>query len=90
MVDGIKEMVERRRGVTGVGDVLTLHSSPDQISVLMSVDFDDELKAGEVERIVEGIEEEAETRWPKVNRMFIRPMSGAASLRLGPMADADE
>ena len=87
MVDGIKEMVERRGGVVGVGDVLTMHSSPDQITVLMSVDFEDELTAAEVERIVEGIEIEAEKRWPTVNQMYVRPMSGAASLRLGPLAD---
>ena len=87
MVDGIKEMVERRGGVVGVGDVLTMHSSPDQITVLMSVDFEDELTAAEVEKIVEGIEIEAEKRWPTVNQMYVRPMSGAASLRLGPLAD---
>ena len=87
MVDGIKEMVERRGGVVGVGDVLTMHASPDQITVLMSVDFEDELTAAEVEKIVEGIEIEAEKRWPTVNQMYVRPMSGAASLRLGPLAD---
>ena len=90
MVDGIKEMVERKGGVTGVGDVLTLHAAPDQITVLMSVDFADDLKASDVERIVEAIEIEAEKRWPAVNRMFVRPMSGAASLRLGPLADDDD
>ena len=90
MVDGIKEMVERRGGVVGVGDVLTLHSAPDQITVLMSVDFDDELTAAEVEKIVEGIEQEAEKRWPTVNQMYVRPMSGAASLRLGPLADGGD
>ena len=90
MVDGIKEMVERRGGVVGVGDVLTLHSAPDQITVLMSVDFDDELTAAEAEKIVEGIEQEAEKRWPTVNQMYVRPMSGAASLRLGPLADGGD
>lgn len=89
MVDGIKEMVERRGGVVGVGDVLTMHSSPDQITVLLSVDFQDDLTAAEVERIVEGIEQEAEKRWPAVEQMYVRPMSGAASLRLGPLADDD-
>ena len=87
MVDGIKEMVERRGGVVGVGDVLTMHSSPDQITVLISVDFQDDLTAAEVERIVDGIEQEAEKRWPAVEQMYVRPMSGAASMRLGPLAD---
>ena len=38
-------------GVVGVGDVLTVHSSPDQITVMMNVDFDDDIRAGEVERV---------------------------------------
>ena len=51
-------------GVVGVGDVLTFHSSPDQITVMMNVDFNDEIRAGEVERVVCRIEEEAQDRWP--------------------------
>ena len=82
--------VDSGSGVVGVGDVLTMHSSPDQITVLMSVDFEDELTAAEVEKIVEGIEIEAEKRWPTVNQMYVRPMSGAASLRLGPLADESD
>jgi len=46
---------------------------------MMNVDFDNELKAGEVERIVCHIEEEARCRWPQVKRLFVRPMEGAAA-----------
>jgi divalent metal cation (Fe/Co/Zn/Cd) transporter len=66
-------------GVVGVGDVLTVHSSPDQITVMMNVDFRDDLPAGEVERIVCRVEEEARERWPQVRRLFVRPMQGAAN-----------
>jgi divalent metal cation (Fe/Co/Zn/Cd) transporter len=66
-------------GVVGVGDVLTVHSSPDQITVMMNVDFRDDLPAREVERIVCRVEEEARERWPQVRRLFVRPMHGAAN-----------
>ncbi|MEQ7873340.1 cation diffusion facilitator family transporter [Sphingomonas sp. ASV193] len=82
MVDGLKALTERQRGVTGVGDVLTLHSSPDSITVLMSVDFEDSMSAGDVERLVECIEDEAQARWPTIKRTFIRPRAGAAALVL--------
>lgn len=68
-------------GVVGVGDVLTVHSSPDQITVMMNVDFDDDIRAGEVEQAVARIEDEAQQRWPQVRRLFVRPMQGAASQR---------
>ena len=83
IVDGLKRMIECRRGVTGVGDVLTLHSSPDQITVMVSVDFDDAISAGDVERLVHSIEVDAADRWPMVRRMFIRPQSGAGDLPPG-------
>ena len=82
IVAGLKSLAEGHAGVVGVGDALTVHSSPDQITALMSVDFDDAISAGEVERIVAEIEREARTRWPLVKRLFIRPQSDAARHRL--------
>jgi cation diffusion facilitator family transporter len=68
-------------GVVGVGDVLTVHSSPDQITVMMNVDFDDDIRAGDVEQVVCRIEDEAQERWPDVRRLVVRPMHGAAERR---------
>jgi hypothetical protein len=45
---------------------------------MMNVDFDDDMRAAEVERIVCEVEEEAQRRWPQVRRLFVRPMDGAA------------
>jgi cation diffusion facilitator family transporter len=77
LVEGLRAATEARAGVTGVGHVLTVHSAPDQITVMMSVDFDDGITAAEVERIVGGIEDEVRGRWPAVRRLFIRPEHGA-------------
>ena len=81
LVRSLHELASGMPGVVGVGDVLTLHSSPDQITVMMNVDFDDEIRAREVERVVCRVEEEARERWPQVKRLFVRPMHGAADLR---------
>ena len=62
----------------GVGHVLTVHSSPDQVTAMVNVDFDDAIIAGQVEAIVSEIEKEAQERWPQVRRLFIRPLQGAA------------
>jgi divalent metal cation (Fe/Co/Zn/Cd) transporter len=65
------------REVTGVGEILTLHSAPDQITAMMSVDFDDTITAGKVEAIVDQIEREARERWPAARRLYIRPRRDA-------------
>jgi len=70
------------KGVMGVGDVLTVHSAPDIITAMLSVDFDDNISAGEVERIVRYIEEQASRRFPHVRSLFVRPQQDAAALRV--------
>jgi cation diffusion facilitator family transporter len=81
LVRGLRELVRSKPGVVGVGHVLTLHSSPDQITAMINVDFDNDMRAGEVERIVHSVEVEARQEWPEVRRVFVRPMEGAADER---------
>jgi cation diffusion facilitator family transporter len=78
LVDNLRQLACEQNGVVGVGYVLTVHSSPDQITVMMNVDFRDDMLAGDVEQIVCRVEEEARQRWPQVRRLFVRPMQGAA------------
>jgi cation diffusion facilitator family transporter len=78
LVRGLRELACSKRGIVGVGHVLTSHTAPDQITAMMNVDFDDNISAGDVERIVCEVETEAHHRWPQVRRLFIRPLHGAA------------
>ena len=48
---------------------------------MINVDFANDMRAGEVERIVCEVEREAHRTWPEVRRLFIRPMQGAAEER---------
>lgn len=81
LVKGLRELACGKHGIVGVGHVLTIHSSPDQITAMMNVDFRDSITAGDVERIVREVEQEAHKKWPQVRRLFIRPMQGAARER---------
>ena len=71
----LHNMVEAKRGVTAVGEVLTVHSSPDQVTAMISVDFDDNISARDVEVLVCEVEKEAEQRFPLIRRLYIRPRS---------------
>jgi divalent metal cation (Fe/Co/Zn/Cd) transporter len=79
LVESLRTLAGEIQGVVGVGNVLTVHSSPDQVTVMMDVDFQNELPASEVERIVSTIEDQAQERWPQVSRLFVRPLEGAAN-----------
>jgi divalent metal cation (Fe/Co/Zn/Cd) transporter len=58
-----------------VGEVLTVHSAPDQITAMLSVDFEDDISARDVEAIVCAIEKEVAEQFPIVHRLYIRPRS---------------
>ena len=84
LIEHIRDAAAGQKGIVGVGDILTVHSSPDQVTVVMSADFDDVITAGDVERIIADIEAKVEQRWPVVKRLYIRPQQSAA--RLAPSA----
>jgi cation diffusion facilitator family transporter len=81
LVSSLRQITCGKPGVVGVGHVLTVHSSPDQITAMINVDFEDSISAGDVERIVSEVESETAERWPHVRRLFIRPKQGAADER---------
>ena len=75
LVAALRHLVVSREGVTTVGEILTVHSSPDQITAMLSVDFDDHISARQVERLVCQIEHEVAKTYPLVRRLYIRPRS---------------
>ena len=80
LVDSIRAAADMEEGIVGVGHILTVHSSPDQITVIMSADFEDSITAGEVERIIARIEARVEALWPIVKRLYIRPQQNAVQI----------
>lgn len=73
LVEGLRNAASRA-GVMGVGGVITVHNAPDQIVAAMSVDFDDAIGAGDVERIVREIECEVRKTFPDVIRLYVHPV----------------
>jgi cation diffusion facilitator family transporter len=69
--------IATRDGITGVGEIMTLHNAPTQIVVAVNVDFDNRISAGEVERIVEAIERDLQAEYPSINRVYVRPHEDA-------------
>jgi cation diffusion facilitator family transporter len=78
LIEGLRAAA-RRPGVMGVSEIITVHNAPDQIVAAMSVDFDNRIGAGDVERIVAEIETEVRKKWPEVVRLYVHPMEDARS-----------
>ena len=73
LVAAIRECAASHKGIVAVGDVLTLHSSPDMVTVIISADFDDTISARAVEGIVADIERRVAENFPIVARVYVRP-----------------
>lgn len=73
VVEAIRYTAQAQRGVVSVGEVLTLHSSPDMVTCIISADFDDDISARAVEKIVATIEAEVARLYPIVARVYVRP-----------------
>lgn len=78
IVEGVRELVSSVGSVDRVNEVLTMHMGPEFILVNVSVDFRDDLPAGEVEKIVAGLDCEIKANYGKVKRVFIEARSAIA------------
>ncbi|MBT3341331.1 MAG: cation transporter [Planctomycetes bacterium] len=61
--------------VDNVNEVLTLHMGPDYILLTLSVDFADEVKAGELEQVIESLTQEVRAAHPEIKRVFVEAES---------------
>jgi cation diffusion facilitator family transporter len=78
MVAAIRASAQAHAGIVAVHEVLTLHSAPTMVTVIISADFVDTLAARDVERIVKEIEDGVAASYPIVARVFVRPMDSSA------------
>jgi cation diffusion facilitator family transporter len=76
LVAGIRKGVTKS-GITGIGEIITIHNAPEQIVVAVNVDFDNRLSAGDVERMIDEIERDLQATYPQIYRVYVRPHENA-------------
>ena len=79
IVAAIGRCAAAHEGVVSVHEVLTLHSSPEMVTVIISADFDDSISARAVEAIVADIERQVAEAFPIVARVYVRPQDTLAA-----------
>ena len=71
--DAIRAALVARKEVTGVQEVLTIHIAPEVVYVSTSVDFEDEVAVGEIERVIAETEAELRRQWPVIAAIYVKP-----------------
>ena len=71
VVSTIEALVGELPSVTHLNEIRTLHRGPDDILLALSLDFDDDMKVGDVEDAIYGLELKIKERFPVVRRLFI-------------------
>ena len=77
VVASIAQIARAEPGVEHANALLTVHLGPRQVVAALSIDFADEISAGQVERIVARIEDRIRRRHPEIVTIFIKPQSAA-------------
>jgi cation diffusion facilitator family transporter len=71
----VRAAIDRRPEVTGVNDITTIHIGPRNIFVGLSVDFEDRIPVGRVEKMIAEAEGELRARWPSIRAIYIKPQA---------------
>lgn len=71
----IRRIAAAEHGICRVNDVMTVHLAPDQIVVAISLDFDDDLNTGGIERLVAVVEAKIRAAHTDVTRLFVKPQA---------------
>ena len=75
---GINRIARSEPGVVGLNQARTMHFGPNEVLVALSLDFEDSLPAGEVQRIVTHIESKLKAAYPEIGQVYIEAQSFAA------------
>jgi cation diffusion facilitator family transporter len=70
-------MAREQPGIEQSNGLMTVHLGPRQVVAMLSVDFANEIPAGEVEAIVAALEEQVRKRYPEIVTLLIKPQSAA-------------
>ncbi len=81
VIEGIRNIVSQEKDILSINEILTMHMGPQDILLNISIDFHDNISAGEVERTITRLEMKIKEKYPEVARIFIEAQNRLAHLR---------
>ncbi len=80
LLRAVRRDVESEDGVIAVSNIVTIHLGPEEVVCVVTVDFDDAMQAGELERLVARIEKKVIDCNDYIARAFVHPLDGDTAL----------
>jgi cation diffusion facilitator family transporter len=71
--DAVRRAFDDHPEVTRVQEVMTIHIGPDQVFVAISVDFEDKVAVGDIERLITDTVAELRAAWPRISNIYVKP-----------------
>ena len=78
IVEDIRKLIDDQPTIIALNEIRTLHRGPNDVLLALSLDYDDEVPAGMVERVNTELEKEIKSRYPVVKRLFLEVQSAAS------------
>ncbi|MFQ5509517.1 MAG: cation diffusion facilitator family transporter [Leptospirillia bacterium] len=75
VVNGVRRIAEADTRITRTGEVLTMHLSPQEVLLNLTLDFEDQLLASEVEDAIHELSVTIREAHPEITRIFIEAES---------------
>ncbi len=75
---GIEALARAEAGVVGLNDARTMHFGPNEILVVLSLDFRNDLTAAEVEDTAARLEHRIRAAYPQAGRIYVEAQSAAS------------
>ena len=82
VIDGITGIIKRQPHIRHINELRTMHMSPKDILLVVSIDFRDDISAGTVEDTVSVIEDDIRSDFPEVRKIFIEVQAEADHNRI--------
>jgi divalent metal cation (Fe/Co/Zn/Cd) transporter len=77
LVAGVRRIAMSANGVRRINELRTMHQGPNDVLVAISLDFADNLPAGDVERTISKLEVDIKTQFSDVRRVYAEIQSEA-------------
>ena len=78
VIDGISEIILQFNGIDNLNEILTMHMGPEFVLVNVSIDFHNDIPAGELEDMIARMDSKIKERFPTVKRVFVEAESRRA------------
>lgn len=75
IVEDIRKFVGAEKAIIAMNEIRTLHRGPNDVLLALSVDYKDDISAGDVEATNSSLEKKIKSHFPVVKRLFIEVQS---------------